>query len=56
MHYAMIENGIVFNVAVWDGVTPWEPGCEVVLIPEDSLAWIGWGWDGEKFVEPVEQD
>jgi len=53
MNYAMIENGVVFNVAVWDGETAWEPGCEVVDIT-DTYVGPGWLWDGKKFTAPPE--
>lgn len=42
---AMIVNGIVANIAVWDGVSAWEPeGFELVDITEIplpiSLDWL----------------
>jgi len=45
-NYAMIENGVVTNVCLWDGETPFNPGDDItlVIIPEGSLAWIGWNW------------
>ncbi len=50
-NYAQVQNGIVINVCVWDGVTPFDPGDSItlILIPADSPAWIGWGYtvDGE---------
>ncbi len=46
MNYAMVKNEIVFNVCVWDGITPLNPGDDItlVLIPDGSPAWIGWGY------------
>ena len=50
--YAIIANGKVDNICLWDGVTPWTPnaGTEVVEAPDN----IGPGWlvDGEGFVPP----
>ena len=54
MDYAIVINGIVDNVAVWDGVTEWRPEGEVVLIAEGVAAGIGWGYDGENFIPPAE--
>jgi hypothetical protein len=45
MNYAMIQDGVVCNVAVWDGVSPWHPDFDVVQIPEDVPVSIGWGYD-----------
>ena len=43
MRYALIRNGIVWNVAAWDGSTPWDPGVPTVeLLPGESCGprWI----------------
>jgi hypothetical protein len=55
-YMAHIVDGTVVSVSVWDGVAEWTPAEEVVEIPEDSHAGIGWDWDGKKFVDnrPVE--
>lgn len=29
---AIVKNNIVTNVAVWDGVSPWNPGADATLI------------------------
>ena len=56
-HYAIVENGVVTNVVVWDGETPYDPEGELVLIdgltPEPG---IGWDYDGKKFADnrPIE--
>jgi hypothetical protein len=49
--YAIIENGTVTNVAVWDGETEWPHEGDAVLIPEGSSVGIGWDYDGKKFVD-----
>lgn len=48
---AHIVDGKVVDVSLWDGVTEWQPEDEVVEIPEDSYAGIGWDYDGKKFVD-----
>jgi hypothetical protein len=50
-HYAHIVDGVVVNVSIWDGETPWTPTEQVVEIPEGVVAGIGWDWDGKKFVD-----
>ena len=51
--YAVVKNGAVENMIVWDGVRELSiPGSELVLA--DSNACIGGSWDGNvfAFVEP----
>jgi hypothetical protein len=56
-HYAIVESGVVINVVVWDGESPYTPDGELVLIdgltPEPG---IGWDYDNEKFADnrPIE--
>lgn len=50
MRYALIVAGIVENVVLWDGVTPWEAEGDAVAC-SDEVA-IGWTYDGE-FAAPV---
>jgi hypothetical protein len=55
MNYALIENGIVVNVIVWDGDTStWAPPAEfsALAIPAESIATIGWLCDGTNFTAP----
>ena len=54
--YAMIKDGIVFNIAEWDGETEWTPDCELVLCKDDYSGSIGSTWDGKKFTNPVVTD
>lgn len=46
-NYAMIENGIVVNIIVWDGVTPYNPGPQytLVLVPDGAFVTIGYLYD-----------
>jgi len=50
--YAHIEDETVTNVSLWDGETPWEPGCEVVELPDNSPVGPEWTRDGEEFLPP----
>lgn len=61
MNYAMIdENNIVFNIAVWDGQTEWNPGCSVFLIRENEICAIGYTLvqteNDYSFAEPEEPE
>jgi hypothetical protein len=51
-HYAIVEDGVVTNVVVWDEKTPYNPEGELVLIegltPEPG---IGWDYDGKQFAD-----
>jgi hypothetical protein len=51
MNYAIIEQGKVTNITLWDGVTPWTPAAgEAVACPEN--VGIGWTYDGETWTAP----
>jgi hypothetical protein len=41
MRYAIISNGIVENVAVWDGIEPWDPGLPIVQLVDNEWCEIG---------------
>lgn len=51
---AIIKNGVVENVAVWDGKSPWTPQAFDKLVDVTSLSHIGVGWshDGNQFTTP----
>jgi len=53
--YAMMEGDQVINVAYWDGETPWEPGCEVVELPEGSRVGPGWIRSNSEWLDPNPQ-
>ena len=40
--YAVVRDGVVENIIVWDGETEWSPpeGCEVIATPDGCA--IGW--------------
>jgi hypothetical protein len=51
MNYAIIEQGKVTNVTLWDGITPWTPAAgEAVACPEN--VGIGWTYDGQTWAAP----
>jgi len=51
MNYAIIEQGKVTNVTLWDGITPWTPAAgEAVACPEN--VGIGWTYDGTDWTPP----
>lgn len=52
--YAIIENGIVVNLVVWDGVSKWSPpaGSTAILIPADTSVSIGYTYNGTTFSAP----
>jgi len=46
MRYAIVINGAVANVVIWDGVAQWTPDQgEAVACPDE--VGIGWTYDGE---------
>lgn len=50
-NYAVIENGIVSNIAVWDGKTEWAPvGVEIAPVVDGVQ--IGWLYKGGAFTPP----
>lgn len=56
-HYALVENGVVVDVIVWDGVSDYPESSKLVdLSSFDPEPGIGWDFDGKKFVDnrPVE--
>jgi hypothetical protein len=52
-HYAVIDNGLVVNTVVWDGVSDYNPGENVALVPlpyttddDGEIRYTGGiGWD-----------
>jgi len=54
MNYAIIENGIVQSIIVWDGKAQWEAPTDasVVQIPDGADVGIGSTYDGAVFGAP----
>lgn len=55
---AHIVNDKVVNVSLWDGLSNWVPGEDVIEIPEGSTAGVDWDYVDGDFVDnrPVEED
>jgi len=54
--YALVENGVVANVAIWDGVPGWAPeeGVTAVLVTAATgPASPGWAYANGVFVAPT---
>jgi hypothetical protein len=50
--YAMMNGENVENVSLWDGVTQWNPNCEIIALADDSPVGPGWTRDGDEWVAP----
>lgn len=53
--YAIVENGAVTNVILWNGNTDsWQPpnGAEAVKLSAPGQAMIGYAYDGTSFSKP----
>lgn len=53
MNYAVIENGVVTNIAVWDGESEWQQTNALVLPVSDNVR-IGWYYEKGKFSPPTQ--
>lgn len=52
--WAMIKDGTVVNVCLWDGDTStWSPPPGIVMQPAPDDVGIGWQWDGENWTPPA---
>lgn len=49
--YAVVVDGVVVNMALWDGVNEWGPE-EGVVLPAGEYVGIGWLYDGTEFIAP----
>lgn len=57
MNYAVIENGTVVNVIVYDGIQPLElPDGQTLVDLGESEAWIGWRYEGGEWIAPTVED
>ncbi|WP_241168450.1 tail fiber assembly protein [Escherichia coli] len=57
MTFAVIENNIVVNIIVWDGISAYEVGGDQTLIPLPTSGGgpapgIGWSYINGKFIAP----
>ncbi|HGV4074783.1 TPA: tail fiber assembly protein [Enterobacter kobei] len=49
--YAVVVDGVVVNMALWDGVNEWGHE-EGVVLPAGEYVGIGWLYDGTEFIAP----
>jgi hypothetical protein len=51
MNYAVVNNSLVTNIVLWDGITPFNPGAgnTLVLIPNGTFVSIGYTYNGTTF-------
>lgn len=52
MRYAIIENGTVTNVSLWDGTTEWTPPEGTIAVACPDEVGPGWTYDGTNFIAP----
>lgn len=53
--YAVVINGIVDNIVVWDGETDWKPN-EGEVVPISGSVSIGWNYENGNFTPPPEPE
>ncbi len=53
--YAVVINGIVDNIVVWDGENDWRPS-EGEVVPISGSASIGWSYSNGTFTHPPEPE
>jgi hypothetical protein len=54
MIYALVSNGVVQNMILWDGQEPYEmpSGTDAIHVGENDYVGPGFIYDGEKFTPP----
>lgn len=55
MNYAVVIDGIVEKIIVWNGIDEWTPpeGAQVVQLSENSPVTVRWTYDGEFHQPPA---
>lgn len=54
IRYAMIKNGKIENISLWDGdTTKWTPPEDMLVIPAPDHVGVGWTHDGVNWLEPI---
>ena len=54
IRYAMIKDGVVVNVSLWDGDTfKWQPPEGVLCVPAPDHVGIGWGYVNDEWHAPI---
>ncbi|MTV59043.1 hypothetical protein GM547_13415 [Streptococcus pneumoniae] len=52
MRHAIVIDGAVVNVVIWDGNTEFNPGGELIALPDDSAVSPGWTLVDGEWLEP----
>ncbi|EOW5466661.1 tail fiber assembly protein [Escherichia coli O141,141ab,141ac:H43] len=55
-NYAVVVNGVVANVVVWDGDDEWSPTEGEAILLDDTDASIGWSYSSGEFHPPLEKE
>lgn len=50
--YALVQNGKVINVTLWNGTDEVDFGDGITGVPCDASVQIGFGYDGKSFINP----
>lgn len=53
MKYALVENNVVTNIVLWDGVSPFETDGELIPLDDDPPLGIGWHREGSEWIAPT---
>lgn len=53
MKYALVKNGIVEQVILWDGVSGWTPPKGMQVVPASDDTQIGGKFDGKSLTNPA---
>lgn len=57
IRHAMIRNGVIENISLWDGdVNNWTPPEDMLVIPAPDHVGVGWGYDGTDWKPPVVEE
>lgn len=51
-NFAIVKNGIVENIVVWDGIKPYTPDGQLIEIVEGSFVNIGFLYQDGQFIDP----
>lgn len=54
--YALIKDGLVDNIVVWDGKGDLFSDYQVVELNDGTIAAPGWSYDGKSFAAPAEPE
>ncbi len=50
--YAIVENGAVVNIVLWDGQAQWDGSASAVAIPDGQNVGVGSTYDGTVWTAP----